>query len=305
MEDFTFAQMRTFARVARTGSFAKAAQQLDISQPAVSEQIKALENHLGYRLFERRRGTTPLLTSAGQQTIESIEAILRESASLQSLGRHTAERTIVRISVGPYVRDACLKPLLPRIYQKHRALQIEFLPLTDWQVTAGMIEDGSLDLAIHPLPAAGPKVHYAQPILEFALTMLAAPGTRARILSGDCSLDDLQYIFPVRRDLGERWACKLLRDLGLKPAMPPLFVEFADEMIRMVQDGTGTGNLVRSAAANELAAGQIEELDLPVPPLRRLISRSPHAPDVVREIESFICNAALSGTPRLPRARTG
>lgn len=56
VEDVTFAQLRTFACAAGSGGFAKAAEQLDISQPAVSEQIKMLEGRLGHDLFERRRG---------------------------------------------------------------------------------------------------------------------------------------------------------------------------------------------------------------------------------------------------------
>ncbi|MBS1166272.1 MAG: transcriptional regulator, LysR family, partial [Proteobacteria bacterium] len=59
--------LRTFLRVAETGSFSAAAIDLKLTQPAVSRQISALEAHLGMRLLHR--STTALaLTSEGERT---------------------------------------------------------------------------------------------------------------------------------------------------------------------------------------------------------------------------------------------
>lgn len=60
----TFTQLRCFIEVARQLNFARAAETLYISQPAVSRQIHALENELGVRLFDRTRHVVAL-TSAG------------------------------------------------------------------------------------------------------------------------------------------------------------------------------------------------------------------------------------------------
>ena len=61
----TFTQLRCFIEVARQLNFARAAETLYISQPAVSRQIHALENELGVRLFDRTRHVVAL-TSAGE-----------------------------------------------------------------------------------------------------------------------------------------------------------------------------------------------------------------------------------------------
>lgn len=56
----TFTQLRCFIEVARQLNFARAAETLYISQPAVSRQIHALENELGVRLFDRTRHVAPV-----------------------------------------------------------------------------------------------------------------------------------------------------------------------------------------------------------------------------------------------------
>src|ERR1700730_130966 len=60
-----FQQLRTFYEVATTGSFTRAAAKLYLSQPAVTQQIRALESELGFALFERH-GRRLRLTAAGE-----------------------------------------------------------------------------------------------------------------------------------------------------------------------------------------------------------------------------------------------
>jgi DNA-binding transcriptional LysR family regulator len=120
--------------------------------------------------------------------------------------------------------------------------------------------------------------------------MIAPAGTRARLAAGECVLEDFQFIFPGRRE-GAREARKLLRDLGLAPRAQPLFVEFVDALAQMVEDGQGIGHLMAHSVADRIAAGRVEALDIAIPPIRRLIGRSPHAPDVARAIEDMLCEA--------------
>jgi len=73
-------QLRAFAALARTGSFTLAAKELFLSQSAVSHSMKALENDVGCRLFDRV-GKKVLLTQAGEQLLEHADKILREMVS--------------------------------------------------------------------------------------------------------------------------------------------------------------------------------------------------------------------------------
>src|SRR5690606_1099601 len=101
LQDFTLAQLRTFATVAQAGSFVRAAERLGISQPAVSEQIKLLEDCLNRRLFDRRRGAQPRLTDEGEDVLRSATSILNACDGLLGLHGKVADKSIgLRVSIG-------------------------------------------------------------------------------------------------------------------------------------------------------------------------------------------------------------
>jgi len=290
-EDVTFAQLRAFACAAKAGSFARAAEQLEISQPAVSEQIKTLEERIGRCLFERRRGTTPLLTAEGEEALEIIETILAASSSLFGRDRRSVDKIALRISVGPFLRENYFRALLPRIYREHPNIEIDLLPTNSSAEIMRQVEEGEVDLAVYAIPARADQPPHTRQICELPLVMVAPAGTRARLAAGECTLDDFQYIFLGRRDIGGRWARKLLRDLGLAPRTQPLFIEFADALAQMVEDGHGIGHLMAYAVADQIADGRVEPMDIPLAPMRRVIGLSPHAPDVARRVEAMLCEA--------------
>ena len=82
MRNVTLRQMRVFTAVARHGSFTRAARELHLSQPAVSQQIKLLEQEAGLPLFEHI-GRTIHVTAAGQELLRyatQVTELLREAA---------------------------------------------------------------------------------------------------------------------------------------------------------------------------------------------------------------------------------
>ena len=76
-------QLRTFSIVAKTLHFTRASEDLNLSQPAVSHQIKALEEEIGEPLFLRSNEGV-LLTKAGQTMYEHVEKILECSPRIES-----------------------------------------------------------------------------------------------------------------------------------------------------------------------------------------------------------------------------
>lgn len=84
MYSFTFRQIEVFLAICRAGNFSATADQLQVSQPAISNVIRSLESQLGVELFERRRGASCVLTREGiafrdcaQQFLSQCEAIGR------------------------------------------------------------------------------------------------------------------------------------------------------------------------------------------------------------------------------------
>ncbi len=92
-------KLNIFAAVARTGSFSAAAEQLLLSQPAVSQHVHDLEAGLGTRLFERgRRGV--MLTPAGAQLYDYAQAIFRLVAEAESAVTDVANLAAGQLAVG-------------------------------------------------------------------------------------------------------------------------------------------------------------------------------------------------------------
>lgn len=92
-------QVRAFVTVARLGNVTKAADALCVTQPAVTAQIKGLEQSLGVALFERPGGRL-LLTKAGELLLPQAEAVLRASGGLMGCAQRMKGELAGRIDLG-------------------------------------------------------------------------------------------------------------------------------------------------------------------------------------------------------------
>ncbi len=122
IEDF---RLETFMKVAELGNFTKAAKELNVSQPAVSQNITALEKQLGAKLFNRARGEVSL-TSKGLAFMKYAEKISYWYAAagqmFGQMGKLTSNKPI-RISADPVVGSY----LLPRAISVLAAVHPEFV----------------------------------------------------------------------------------------------------------------------------------------------------------------------------------
>ncbi len=118
-------QLRAFEAAARHLSFKKAADELSVSQAAISHQIKALEEHYGCRLFNRLNRKVTLTdtaeTLAGELT-ESFDRIAEASNQFRS----QEMRGNIRISVTPFYANRMILPNLDDFLKDYPGLQIEF-----------------------------------------------------------------------------------------------------------------------------------------------------------------------------------
>ena len=115
--------IRVFEAAARTSSFARAAERLAMSPPAVSQQIRALEDHLGRRLFNRAAAGVTLtddgraLLSACSNSLARIEAITDEFAQPK-------QKTIV-VAASLMFSIGWLAPKLPEFLEAHKDIKID------------------------------------------------------------------------------------------------------------------------------------------------------------------------------------
>lgn len=120
MQTFSWDSVRVFLAVAQEGSLSKAARALNLSQPTVGRKVKALEDSLGTRLFDRLPDGLGL-TAAGQELLPSAHALESDALSFLRQSAQLTERPTGRIristdlSVGRYLsrQVALLKAQLP------------------------------------------------------------------------------------------------------------------------------------------------------------------------------------------------
>ena len=118
---------RLFTRVARTGSFSRAARELDLTQSSASRIVSNLERELGVSLLTRTtRAVT--LTEAGADYLARIEPILAALEEADQAARGTGElRGILRVGVSSSFAVRELIPRLPAFIDAHPALRVELL----------------------------------------------------------------------------------------------------------------------------------------------------------------------------------
>ncbi|NNE86431.1 MAG: LysR family transcriptional regulator [Silicimonas sp.] len=152
MDNFTLRQLRYFEALAHHGHFGRAADACAISQPALSVQIKELEESLGVTLFERAARNIRL-TGFGEDFAKRARAILQSVDELRDLARASRETFSgkLRLGVIPTIAPYLLPTLLRDLGKAHPALDIHVRET----LTPRLIEelaDGRLDAAIVALP---------------------------------------------------------------------------------------------------------------------------------------------------------
>ncbi len=154
MINITLKQLRYFEALARHGHFGKAAEACAISQPALSMQIKEMEEVLGASLFER--GARQIrLTHFGEVAAERARDILRATEELGDLARASRERLVGRLRIGviPTVAPYLLPSVVGALTRSYPELDIHVRET----VTPNLIDEldeGRLDTAIVALPVS-------------------------------------------------------------------------------------------------------------------------------------------------------
>lgn len=154
--NLTLKQLRYFEALARHGHFGRAAEACAVSQPALSMQIRELEDALGTPLFER--GTREArLTGFGEAFAERAREILRAAEELADLARASRERLAGRLRLGviPTVAPYLLPRLIGDLALSHGGLDIHVRETLTPRLLRELA-DGRLDTAIVALPISDP-----------------------------------------------------------------------------------------------------------------------------------------------------
>jgi LysR family transcriptional regulator, low CO2-responsive transcriptional regulator len=178
-------QLRAFVTLARTASFTLAAKELYLSQSAVSHSMKALEEDVGCRLFDRM-GKKVLLTQAGEQLLHHTEKILQEMAkaraALGQLGKWGRQR--LRIGASTTACEHILPPLLREFKESFPQCIIAIEP-GDTPEVIELLRNNRIDLALALEPRHETQMEF-QPLFSDELVFVLSPAhpwaTRGRVI---------------------------------------------------------------------------------------------------------------------------
>jgi LysR family glycine cleavage system transcriptional activator len=227
--------IRGFESAARHLSFTAAAEELCITQSAVSKQVKSLEDALGTALF-LRGGKGLSLTPQGRELYEAARASLAQLAS--AVDRLlAADRESVAVTTTPSFAALWLAPKLAKFQQLEPAIDVR----VDASEARVNLEREGMDLAVRLYPVQ-PGDEGPPPLLQEQALLVAAPGVAARINSAADILSTplLVYYDPATRFPWMSWPDWYER-LGLKQAaqQPCLYFSQYEHVLTAAVQGAG------------------------------------------------------------------
>ena len=173
-------QLRGFTAVAGQGHLTRAAERLHISQPALSAQIKALEDELGVELFERLPSGMAL-TAAGTRLLSKAQSVIAAAQALSSEARALRGEVAGRVRLGTTADPELVRlpQLLAAAVERYSLLEIEL----HHEVSGAAFEkvrDGALDAAFYYGNLAHPAVA-SQPLRELEFRVVAPAAWHERV----------------------------------------------------------------------------------------------------------------------------
>jgi DNA-binding transcriptional LysR family regulator len=207
--------LRAFAAIAAAGGFARAADRLHLSQPALSRQIHALEAELGVPLFDRT-GRRVQLTSEGEDLLRHSQRLLADADSLGERARSlkAGDTGILRVGATPQVIENLLADFLTRYGRRHPGVEIHLVEDGGVRLP-GRLERGDVHLVLAPVDARFQgRLLYPMHVLA-VLSPERRLGRRATLEISELADEPLLLL---RRDFGSReWFDAACQTAHLRP----------------------------------------------------------------------------------------
>lgn len=159
--DLNLRQLQTFVTVARLGSFTRAARLLHLSQPALTKQVRQLEETLGVRLFDRNTRTVEM-TRIGNELAPVINQLLQEIEAVVVNTKELAaqSRGVIRIASLPSISSKILPSAIARFKGLYPGISVILKDVIAQRLVA-MVKAEEVDFGIGSMNAADPEVRFS------------------------------------------------------------------------------------------------------------------------------------------------
>ena len=249
-----------FWSVAKLGKLTLAAQQLNVSQSALSTQIKKLEHQMGHELFERR-GRRLILTAAGQMTLDYAETIFTTGEELLRRLKHSEQinKQIIRIGAISTLSRNFQMQFIERLLQ-HDNIEVVIRSGSLAELLSGLKAHRLDVVLVNQIPLRDSATAWSSHILDRQDVSLV--GTQSRI-RGRVSLSTLLSTEPLILPTAES-GCRndidiLLQRLDIQPNI----IAEVDDMAMMrllARQDLGLAILPPIVVIDELSKGQLHEV---------------------------------------------
>ena len=283
-------RIQVFRAVAEQSSFRRAAEQLHISQPSVSQHIQLLEEELGVRLLDR--------TSTGVHITEAGKLLLDYARQAADLSQHLLAQLpnqasqpsgSLRLAASTTVAQYLLPRMLAGFHRDHPRITLSARSgntqqVTDW-VLASKTDAPEADLGLIEGPAASKEVK-VEPFLDDCLTLIvpskhpwsiSSASTGSSTSSGAISLDQLKQASILLREPGSgtrRVMEQALRRAGLRLNQLSIAMELdsTGAIVSAVEAGLGIGFVSELAIQKELRLGTLATVSVQGLEMKRVFS---------------------------------
>jgi LysR family transcriptional regulator, glycine cleavage system transcriptional activator len=244
--------LRAFAAFAESGSVVAAGVRLGVSHAAISQQLRALEAHLGLALFDRS-ARAMLLTSEGQRLADAVIAGFEGMARV--IGQLTAaeEERPLRITTTASFAAGWLMPRLGDFRQKHPGISLMIDPSPEVQALA----PGGIDVALRYGRGDWPGVE-AKVVVPSRVVVVASPK-----LVGTGPIQSVEELadYPWLQEIGTNEATRYLERNGVTKGIRKGLISLPGNlMIDAARDGQGVATLARAFIEADIAAGRLRVL---------------------------------------------
>ncbi len=268
--------IRLAIALGRHGNFARAAEEMNISQPSLTRGIATLERSLGVRLFDRtRKGAIP--TAFGRVLLERGESMLKSDDDLRREIRLLAGLEVgsLAIGAGPFAAEISVAKAVARVVGAYPRLQIKFTVAEPEQIAQDVLA-GRIDVGVASIVGLEKDVRLvAEPLPPLRVYLACRPGhplaketrpTLARALEYPLATTSLRGAQAL---LASSAGAARLRDgPGVTNFIPQILVNSLAHARLIAHDSdalfTGTAALL----AEDMAAGRLVKLDCRVPEMR-------------------------------------
>jgi len=258
-------QLRYFVAVAEAGNISRAAQKIFLTQPALSRQIKALEDEIGQTLLERLAHSIRL-TPSGELLLNEARELLQQADDALERVRACNHGMRLRVGYAPSLASGVLTCAVENFVQRHKDVRVELLDLSSQEILAGL-EAGTLDVGLSVAPGHDTRALRWTPLVQVSWQLAVNhqhPLAQLLEVTPEQAFQEPLLVF-CQRNYPEYWntIVNWLREQGKRPNVAGEY-DGVSSLLSAVESRLGVA--VVTTGSIELIPKRVQLKPLTIPP---------------------------------------